>query len=145
MMLALFSAGSALSVLVFGVVTTRIGGLRMLVLHLALSSLVWWAYPFIPGFGAAIVLMTIMGVIGAMDMPARRELLSYIAESEVGTAMGALDSITMIVASLGVLVAGALWNLGHWVPFVTSALVNALGIVFLLRVKVPKKISTQTS
>jgi len=137
--LALFSAGSAISVLVFGVVTTRIGGLRMLVWHLALSSLVWWLYPFIPSFALAVILMTVMGVIGAMDMPARRELLSYIAESEVGTAMGALDSITMTVGSAGVLIAGALWNVGHWAPFVTSASANAVGIIFLLRIKIPKK------
>jgi MFS transporter, DHA1 family, multidrug resistance protein len=138
-LLAIFSAGSALSVLVFGVVTTRIGGLRMLVWHLLLSSLVWWVYPYIPNFGFAFILMAVMGIIGAMDMPARRELLSYIAESEVGTAMGALDSITMTVASLGVLFAGALWNIGHWVPFVASALVNAVGIIFLIRVKVENK------
>jgi DHA1 family multidrug resistance protein-like MFS transporter len=138
-LLALFSVGSALSVLVFGVLTARIGGLRMLIWHLALSSLVWWIYPFIPSFGVAVVLMTVMGVIGAMDMPARREILSYIAESEVGTAMGALDSITMSVASVGVLLAGALWNFGHWVPFLASASMNAVGIIFLLRVKVPKK------
>lgn len=138
-LLAVFSAGSALSVLVFGVATTRIGGLKMLVWHLALSSLVWWVYPYIPNFGLAFILMAVMGVIGAMDMPARRELLSYIAESEVGTAMGALDSITMTVASLGVLLAGALWNIGHWAPFIVSALVNAVGIIFLLRVKARKK------
>jgi predicted MFS family arabinose efflux permease len=138
-LLAVFSAGSALSVLVFGVVTTRIGGLRMLVWHLALSSLVWWVYPYIPSFGLAFILMAVMGVIGAMDMPARRELLSYIAESEVGTAMGALDSITMTVASLGVLLAGVLWNIGHWAPFIVSALVNAMGIIFLLRLNAEKK------
>jgi DHA1 family tetracycline resistance protein-like MFS transporter len=138
-LLAVFSAGSALSVLVFGVVTTRIGGLRMLVWHLALSSLVWWVYPYIPSFGLAFILMAVMGVIGAMDMPARRELLSYIAESEVGTAMGALDSITMTVASLGVLLAGVLWNIGHWAPFIASALVNAVGIIFLLRLNAEKK------
>lgn len=144
-MLALFSAGSAVSVLVFGVVTARIGGLRMLIWHLALSSLVWWIYPFIPSFELAVILMTVMGVIGAMDMPARREILSYIAESEVGTAMGALDSITMTVASIGILLAGALWNVGHWAPFVASALMNAVGIVFLLRVKVPKKETENSS
>lgn len=137
--LALFSAGSALSVLVFGVATTKVGGLRMLVLHLTLSSLVWWIYPFLPTYSFVVVLMIVMGVIGAMDMPARRELLSYISEGEVGTAMGALDSITMIVGSLGVLIAGAFWNVGHWAPFVASASVNAVGIVFLLRVKIPRR------
>jgi len=134
-LLAVFSGGAALSVFAFGVVTSRIGGLRMLVWHLALSSLVWWVYPYLSGYGSLVALMAVMGVIGAMDMPARRELLSYISEGEVGTAMGALDSISMTVGSLGVLAAGALWNLGHWVPFVTSAVVNAVGIIFLLNVR----------
>jgi len=137
-MLALFSAGSALSVLVFGIITTKIGGLRMLIWHLALSSSVWWIYPFVPNYYLALTLMATMGIIGAMDMPARRELLSYITESEVGTAMGALDSITMIVASVGVLIAGVLWNVGHWTPFIVSSAVNAVGILFLFKLKIQK-------
>ena len=76
-----------------------------------------------------------------MDMPARRELLSY-SEGEVGTAMGALDSISMTLGFLGILTAEALWGIGHWSPFVVSTLVNAIGIAFLLRVRVNKGSTT---
>jgi len=134
-LLALFSVGSTFAVLPFGVITNKIGGLNMLTWHLVLSSLTWWIYPLLNSHGTIILLMTILGIIGAMDMPARRELMGYVAEKELATAMGALDSISMIIGSLGALIAGALWEIGHWVPFVASASINATGILLLLKLR----------
>jgi len=134
-LLALFSVGSALALLPFAVITNKIGGLNMLTWHLALSSMTWWIYPLLNSYGIIILLMTTLGIIGAMDMPARRELMSYVSEKELGTAMGALDAISMTIGSLGALMAGALWEIGHWVPFVASVFINATGILFLLKLR----------
>jgi len=41
----------------------------------------------------------------------------------------------MAIGSLGALIAGALWETGHWVPFVASAFINATGVLFLLKLR----------
>lgn len=133
--LALFNLGSTLSVLILGIITTKIGSLKMLTFHLILSSMTWWIYPWLKSYSHIILLMTTQGIIGAMDMPARRELMSYIAKNDLATAMGVLDAISMTVGSLGGILGGALWGTGHWVPFMGSALTNAIGILFLLKLR----------
>jgi MFS family permease len=135
LVLAMFSVGSTLSVLIFGVLTTKIGSLRMLTIHLIISSMLWWIYPWLRSFGAILLLMASQGIIGAMDMPARRELIRHSAENDLATAMGVLDAISLTVGSLGGLVGGALWETGHWIPFMGSALVNTLGVLFLLKLR----------
>ncbi len=135
LILAVFTAGSILTLLPFGIVTNKIGGLNMLIWHLALSSLTWWILPFLRSYEGTMLLMITLGIIGAMDMPARRDLMIYISEKELATAIGASDSISMTIASLGALMAGALWEVGHWVPFVASVFVNAVGIPFLFKLR----------
>lgn len=135
LVLAMFTAGMVFTFLPFGIITNKIGGLGMLISHLALSSATWWILPFSGSYEGTILLMMTLGIIGAMDMPARRDLMIYISEKELATAIGASDSISMTIGSFGAILAGALWEVGHWVPFVASVFVNAIGLPFLFKLK----------
>ncbi|MGC8932830.1 MAG: MFS transporter [Candidatus Methanodesulfokora sp.] len=131
--LSVWSIGNLVSIVPLGRVTDAIGGKRMLVYHLAASSAVWWAYPFMRDASAITALMAVQGFIGAMDLPARRMILVGISERELATAIGSLDSITFLLSSVGNLLAGLTWSMGHWVPFVLGSLINLLGLFVLLR------------
>ncbi|MEM4582106.1 MAG: MFS transporter, partial [Candidatus Korarchaeum sp.] len=133
--LSIWSFGNLIATVPLGRVTDRIGGRAMLIYHLLASSLVWWIYPFLRDLILIYALMLIQGFVGAMDLPARRLLLVGISEREVATAIGSLDSITFLLSSLGNLLAGYTWYLGHWVPFVMGCIVNTVGLAVLLRVK----------
>ncbi|MEM3372080.1 MAG: MFS transporter [Candidatus Korarchaeum sp.] len=133
--LSIWSFGNLIATVPLGRVTDRIGGRAMLIYHLLTSSLVWWIYPFLRDLILIYALMLIQGFVGAMDLPARRLLLVGISEREVATAIGSLDSITFLLSSLGNLLAGYTWYLGHWVPFVMGCIVNTVGLAVLLRVK----------
>ncbi|MEM1520640.1 MAG: MFS transporter [Candidatus Korarchaeum sp.] len=133
--LSIWSFGNLIATVPLGRVTDRIGGRAMLIYHLLASSLVWWIYPFLRDLILIYALMLIQGFVGAMDLPARRLLLVGISEREVATAIGSLDSITFLLSSLGNLLAGCTWYLGHWVPFVMGCIVNTVGLAVLLRVK----------
>lgn len=133
--LSIWSLGNLIATVPLGKVTDRIGGREMLIYHLLASSIVWWIYPFLRNQFMIYALMLIQGFVGAMDLPARRLLLVGISEKEVATAIGSLDSITFLLSSLGNLIAGYTWYLGHWVPFVLGCVVNTVGLIVLLRVK----------
>lgn len=133
--LSLWSFGNLIATVPLGKVTDRIGGREMLIYHLAASSAVWWIYPFLRNEILIYALMLIQGFVGAMDLPARRLLLVGISEKEVATAIGSLDSITFILSSLGNLMAGLTWYLGHWAPFVLGCLINTLGLLILLKIR----------
>ena len=135
--LSIWSFGNLIATVPLGKLTDRIGGREMLIYHLAASSAVWWVYPFLRNEILIYALMMIQGFVGAMDLPARRLLLVGISEKEVATAMGSLDSITFILSSLGNLMAGLTWYLGHWAPFVFGCLINTLGLLILLKIGNP--------
>ncbi|MGQ9781541.1 MAG: MFS transporter [Nitrososphaeria archaeon] len=129
--LSLFSISGAIFQIPFGIVTDKVGGNRILFLHVLLSSAIWWAYPLLDSFLLALLYMFSAGIIGSMDLPARRSLLSFISEEKFATAVGSLDSITQIVGSIGPFIAGMIWSIAHWAPFAVSAIVNILGLLTL--------------
>lgn len=139
LILSLFSISGAIFQIPFGTIADRIGGNRILFLHVLLSSIVWWAYPFFNTLYLALAYMFIAGIIGSMDFPARRSLLSFISEEKFATAVGTLDSLTLIVSSMGPFLAGVLWPIAHWAPFVVSTLINLIGLVVLH--KLPRRVA----
>lgn len=132
LILSIWSFGNLISMVPLGRIADAIGGRRMLIYHLAASSAVWWVYPFIRDLGFISALMLAQGFVGAMDLPARRMILVGISEREVATAIGSLDSMTFLISSVGNLLAGLTWNIGHWVPFVLGSVINLVGLFILL-------------
>ncbi|MGY0287186.1 MAG: MFS transporter [Candidatus Methanodesulfokora washburnensis] len=132
LILSIWSLGNLIGMIPLGKITDKIGGKKMLVYHLAASSVVWWMYPFVQDMNTIAALMLVQGIVGAMDLPARRMILVGISEREVATAIGSLDSITFLVSSIGNLLAGLTWGMGHWVPFVLGSIINLAGLFVLL-------------
>lgn len=130
-LLSVWSISGALFQIPFGLVTDKIGGYKILFLHVLFSSLTWCAYPFLRSFYQILALMFLSGVVGAMDLPARRAILSFISEERFATSVGAMDSVTQFISSLGPLIAGLLWPYAHSSPFIIGALVNALALLLL--------------
>jgi len=130
-LLSVWSMSGALFQIPFGLVTDKIGGYKILFLHVLFSSLTWCAYPFLRSFYQILALMFLSGVVGAMDLPARRAILSFISEERFATSVGAMDSVTQFISSLGPLIAGLLWPYAHSSPFIIGALVNALALLLL--------------
>lgn len=129
--LSLFSISGAIFQIPFGIVADRIGGNRILFLHVLFSSIIWWLYPLLNSFVFALLYMFAAGVVGSMDFPARRSLLSFISEERFATAVGSLDSLTQIISSIGPFLAGVVWPIAHWAPFALSAIINLIGLLTL--------------
>ena len=129
--LSLFSISGAIFQIPFGIVADRIGGNRILFLHILFSSIIWWLYPLLNSFVFALLYMFAAGVVGSMDFPARRSLLSFISEEKFATAVGSLDSLTQIISSIGPFLAGVVWPIAHWAPFALSAIINLIGLFTL--------------
>ena len=139
LILSLFSISGAIFQIPFGIVADKIGGNRILFLHVLLSSMIWWVYPLFNSLLLALIYMFLAGIVGSMDFPARRSLLSFISEEKFATAVGALDSLTQVVSSIGPFLAGMLWPLAHWAPFAVSTVINMVGLLTLY--KLPKKVA----
>jgi len=132
LLLAIWSIGNAVFQIPFGKLSDKVGGKIILLLHVLLSSLIWWVYPFVNSFLLAVVVMIVQGVVGAMDMPARRLIMQDVSEENFATAVGVLDSFTTFAGSLGPFISGVLWNYGHWVPFVFGSAINFVSFLLLI-------------
>ncbi|MEM3404196.1 MAG: MFS transporter [Nitrososphaeria archaeon] len=130
-LLSVWSISGAFFQIPFGLVTDKIGGYKILFMHVLFSSVTWCMYPFLRSFYQILALMFISGVVGAMDLPARRAILSFISEERFATSVGAMDSVTQFISSLGPLIAGLLWPYAHSSPFIVGALVNILALLLL--------------
>jgi MFS family permease len=132
LLLAIWSIGNAVFQIPFGKLSDKVGGKIILLLHVLLSSLIWWVYPFVNSFLLAVVIMIVQGVVGAMDMPARRLIMQDVSEENFATAVGVLDSFTTFAGSLGPFISGVLWNYGHWAPFVFGSAINFVSFLLLI-------------
>lgn len=138
---ALWNIGMISTQIPFGRMTDKLGGERMLFMHFILSTLSWVAYTFSNGFLAAAVTMTIFGIIGAMDMPARRIIMLEHATGDSGkaTIIGVIDSVTTGVGIVAPLIGAIGWaEIGYSAPFMIGAFVNVfacLPMLVLLRRK----------
>jgi MFS family permease len=79
--------------------------------------------------------MLFFGVVGALDMPARRTMMIEYATAKDGkaTIIGSLDAITGITGIFGPLIGGVIWaQMGYAAPFQAAGLINAFACVPLI-------------
>jgi len=139
--IALWNMGLISTQIPFGRMTDKLGGERMLFMHFVLSTLSWLAYALSRTFTVAAITMIFFGIIGAMDMPARRTIMLEHATAEAGkaTIIGAVDSITTGVGIAAPLIGAIAWaQMGYPAPFMIGAFVNVfscLPMLALLRKK----------
>lgn len=133
--IALWNMGLISAQIPFGRMTDKLGGEPMLFMHFALSTLSWVAYALSRTFTVAAITMILFGIIGAMDMPARRTIMLEHATAEAGkaTIIGAVDSITTGVGIAAPLIGAIAWaRMGYPAPFMIGAFVNAFSCLPML-------------
>ncbi len=120
-----------------GHLTDRFGARPLLISHFILSSISWTLYAFSPNFETGLVSTLFLGIVGALDMPARRSIMIEYATPEAGkaTIIGSIDAVTGAVGISGPMIGGLVWSyFGYAVPFHVAAVVNAFACVPLLAI-----------
>ncbi len=140
-LMAVWHAGFLLSQIPSGIMADRLGSRLTLLWHFLLSSVTWVIYPLSHSFAYAAVALILAGMIGAMDMPARRVItIEYSADSEKATVIGALDFIVGIVPIFAPFVGGFLWEkVGYSAPFFAGAVITMLACIPMLELHQKKK------
>jgi len=138
-MMSFQSLGLLVAQVPFGNMTDRFGARAMLLAHFVLSSLSWSFYAGSTSALVAYVTVLFFGVIGAMDMPARRTLMMEYSSAKVGkaTVVGSLDAIIGLSGIAAPMIGGLAWSsLGYTAPFYLAATLNigaSIPLVMLLR------------
>ena len=121
----------------WGLLTDKIGGKLILTWHLITSFASWMFYAYSWNPMIIMVSAILMGIVSAMDMPARRKILARIADGRgIGTIIGSLDLITNTTSIPGPMVGGFLYDyVGVLGIFWIGSLINLVGVLFLLKIR----------
>lgn len=133
--IGVWNAGITVAQIPSGGLTDRLGARPMLLAHFLLSSLSWVIYAWSWNLESAIATMLFFGVVGALDMPARRTIMIEYATAEAGkaTIIGSLDAITGLIGILGPVIGGFLWaQMGFAAPFQAAGVINAFACLPLI-------------
>lgn len=128
----------AVASLCWGLIVDRVGGKRVLILHLILSVASWLFYGYSWNTLSIVSAAVVFGLVGSMDLPSRRKLLAIIDRGRgvAGTLVGALDLITGLSMIPGPLIAGILYShMGSTAPFWAASLLNLAGLAMLAKLK----------
>lgn len=148
--MSVWNAGIAVAQIPSGQMTDRFGAKPLLLVHFILSSFSWSIYALSWNLESAIATMLFFGVVGALDMPARRTIMIEYASAEAGkaTIIGSLDAITGAMGIIGPLIGGLVWaQVGYSAPFHLASLTNAfacLPLIALIRRRVNRASSSDS-
>jgi len=135
--ISFWNAGIAVAQIPSGHLTDRFGARPLLLAHFALSSLSWSIYSWSWNLESGIATIFFFGIVGALDMPARRTMMIEYATEQAGkaTIIGSIDAITGIVGIVGPLIGGLAWaQVGYSAPFQLASVVNAFACVPLVAI-----------
>jgi DHA1 family multidrug resistance protein-like MFS transporter len=135
--ISVWNAGLALAQIPSGHMTDRFGARPLLLTHFVLSSFSWVFYALSWNLESGIATVFFFGIVGALDMPARRTIMIEYATAEEGkaTIIGSLDAITGVVGIVGPLIGGILWaQIGYAAPFQLASFVNVFACVPLIAI-----------
>ncbi len=134
-LMSIRSAGVMVSEIAAGYLTAAVGSAEVLAAHVLLSSVSWSAFTLASGFWSAAAILLFGGVVGALDMPARRTLISELSTpgEERARSMGLVDAVTGVASAVGYLLGGLIWDrFGPKSPFLVASLYNASAVPLLL-------------
>ena len=135
--ISMWNAGITMAQIPSGHLTDRFGARPLLLTHFVLSSFSWAIYAWSWSLESAVVTALFLGVVGALDMPARRTIMIEYATAQAGkaTIIGSLDAITGTVGVIGPLIGGLVWaQIGYAAPFQLASIINAFACVPLIAV-----------
>ncbi|MCD6444791.1 MFS transporter [Candidatus Bathyarchaeota archaeon] len=141
LVMAVWNMGFLLTQVPSGKLTDRFGGIPILASHIALSSVSWLLYGFSGNWLHLVLSALFVGMVGAMDMPARRTLMVRLGGSMgVASIIGYMDALTRFTFMLGSSVGGVLWSsLGYRAPFIIGSILNIFALIPLLILIYPHK------
>ncbi|RLF02803.1 MAG: hypothetical protein DRJ64_08950 [Thermoprotei archaeon] len=119
-----------------GWLADKIGGSLTLALHFISVSLSYIVYSNIKGFIEALAIYAFMGLAIALDLPARRLLITkYAPEEYVSAINGLADTIVGIGTIIASLIGGYLWNISPHLPILFGGIANlsTLPLIFYLK------------
>ena len=85
------------------------------------------------------ILFTLYGLVYAITDSGQRAFISDLSGNKKGTAYGAYYFFTGILAIVGGIVAGFLWNANYSLMFAFTAIIAFISIILLIFVKEKKK------
>ncbi|MEM2239010.1 MAG: MFS transporter [Candidatus Bathyarchaeia archaeon] len=132
--MAMWNMGLLLAQIPSGGLTDRFGGMAMLAAHITLSSASWIFYCLSKTWGETIFSAFILGVVGALDMPARRSVIVQLKRHiDSASIIGYIDALTNLAFILGSSLGGVLWStLGYSMPFIVGSVVNMFALIPLI-------------
>ncbi|MEM3713232.1 MAG: MFS transporter, partial [Thermoproteota archaeon] len=133
MVVSMWNVGSALGFLPWAWATAKKGSWRILLAHLLISSPAWAMLALSNSLWTMLLFIFIFGLVGAMDLPARRTLTAEICRGEnLGTAMGFIELSNGLSGMLGGAIGGLLWELlGPASIFYASSILTLTSAPFL--------------
>jgi len=135
--IGVWNAGIAIAQIPSGHLTDRVGARPMLLSHFVLSSFSWVIYARSWNLETGTATMLFFGIVGALDMPARRTIMIEYATARAGkaTIIGSLDAITGMIGMVGPLIGGFVWaQIGYAAPFYLAGLINAFACIPLIAI-----------
>ncbi|MBO3754728.1 MAG: MFS transporter [Candidatus Brockarchaeota archaeon] len=137
MVISIWNIGLAAGFLPWAWVTTRKGSWRMMLTHLAASSPTWIILALSDSFTSMGLYVFVFGLVGAMDLPARRTLTAEICHGEnLGEAMGFIELSNGLGGVFGGILGGLLWeSLGPTSIFYAASVLTLLSTLLFLLVR----------
>ncbi len=122
--------GSLLIQIPIGSLIDKIGGSITLLLHVSSVSIVYTAYAFSGNFYMAALALFLFGSFVALDLPARRYLLTkYVPQEYIATVSGSADTFVGLATSFSPLISSFIWyNLGGSIVFFMASILNIFSI-----------------
>lgn len=139
--MAMWNVGLLVAQIPSGEFTDRFGGITVLASHIVLSSASWILYCSSKAWSEAISSAFILGVVGALDMPARRTIIVQLKRTiDSASIIGYIDALTNLAFIVGSSVGGVLWSTsGYNMPFIVGSIINMFALIPLVTLISPRK------
>lgn len=133
MIVAVWNIGSAVGFLPWAWVTSKKGSWRVLLAHLLISSPAWAMLALSNSLWTMLLFIFIFGIVGAMDLPARRTLAAELCRGEnLGETMGFIELSNGLSGMLGGALGGLFWEaFGPASIFYASSILTLVSAPFL--------------
>jgi len=135
LVMAAWNAGLMVGIVPWGWVSTKMGSEVTLVGHFVLSAISWFTLTLSQDLASTAALMFLFGLVGSMDMPARRALTGELASKEkLAEATGFIELVNGMGGLLGSVLGGFVWErLGPAYPFYIGPLMTLISVPPMLK------------
>jgi MFS family permease len=142
LMIGLQNLGSLLIQIPIGILIDKIGGSATLIIHVITVSIIYTLYAFSNNFYMAALVLFLFGLSIALDLPARRYLLTkYVPQEYIATVSGSADTFVGLATIFSPIISSFIWyNFGGAMVFLAATALNIFSIPLILYLKTKKAI-----